>query len=150
MVTPSGCYLFQDLLPYFLIKTYNMKCRSTRLFLLFLIANVSLSFGQATPGDLVKEWGRAKAYTKAYLDAMPDSGYGFKPTPEMRSFAEQMLHLTDGDYLLVPLATNVKSPFGQGELEKSTTDQSKANITKIVLAGYDFVITSVGKRPSQI
>jgi uncharacterized damage-inducible protein DinB len=122
-----------------------MKCRSTLLFLLFLFANKPFSFGQATPGDLVKEWGRAKAYTKAYLDAMPDSGYSFKPTPEMRSFAEQMLHLTDGDYLLIPLATNVKSPFGEGELEKSTTDKSKANITKIVLAGYDFVIASVGK-----
>jgi uncharacterized damage-inducible protein DinB len=122
-----------------------MKYRSILLVFLFLFANTPFSFGQATPGDLVKEWERAKAYTKAYLDAMPDSDYGFKPAPGMRSFAEQMLHLTDGDYLLVPIATNVKNPFGQGELEKSTTNQSKSNITNIVLAGYDFVIASVAK-----
>ena len=48
--------------------------------------------------EIVKEWERAKAYTKEYLDAMPESGYSSKPTPEMRSFAEQMLHLTDTDY----------------------------------------------------
>jgi uncharacterized damage-inducible protein DinB len=78
-----------------------------------------LSFGkhnfsqaQTTTNDIVKEWERAKAYTKEYLDAMPESGYAFKPTPEMRSFAEQMLHLTDTDYAFVSAATGVKSPEG--------------------------------------
>ena len=42
---------------------------------------------------MVKEWERAKAYTKEYLDTMPEPGYALKPTPEMRSFAEQMLYL---------------------------------------------------------
>jgi len=120
-----------------------MKCRFRLLTVLFLFAGIQFSSGQTTPADLVKEWERAKDYTKAYLDAMPDSGYAFKPMPEMRSFAEQMLHLTAGDYLLIPLATNAKSPYGDGELEKSTKDKSKANITKIVLAGYDFVIASI-------
>jgi uncharacterized damage-inducible protein DinB len=122
-----------------------MNRKSALLGFLLLFTGTQFSFGQTTTSDLVKEWERAKAYTKAYLDAMPDSGYSFKPTPDMRSFAEQMLHLTDGDYLLIPLATNAKSPYSDGELEKSTTDKSKANVTKIVLAGYDFVIASIGK-----
>jgi uncharacterized damage-inducible protein DinB len=79
-----------------------------------------------TTNDIVKEWERAKAYTKEYLDAMPESGYAFKPTPEMRSFAEQMLHLTDTDYAFVSAATGVKSPEGVAGLEKSA-DKSKAN-----------------------
>jgi hypothetical protein len=33
--------------------------------------------------EIVKEWERAKAYTKEYLDAMPESGYSSKPIPEM-------------------------------------------------------------------
>jgi uncharacterized damage-inducible protein DinB len=122
-----------------------MNLKITLLAFLFLFAGTHFSYGQITAFDLVKEWERAKAYTKAYLDAMPDSGYGFKPTPEMRSFAEQMLHLTDGDYLLTPLATNAKSPYKNGELEKTTIDKSKENVTKIVLAGYDFVIASIGR-----
>jgi uncharacterized damage-inducible protein DinB len=98
----------------------------------------------------VKEWERAKAYTKEYLDAMPESGYALKPTPEMRSFAEQMLHLTDANYGFTSAATGEKSPVGQGESEKAT-DKSKANVTKLVLAGYDFVIAAVKKMtPAQL
>ena len=99
---------------------------------------------QTSVDDLVKEWERAKAYTKEYLDAMPETGYALKPTPEMRSFAEQMLHLTDANYGIAAAATGEKSPIGQGESEK-TTDKSKANVTKLVLAGYDFVIANAKK-----
>jgi uncharacterized damage-inducible protein DinB len=105
---------------------------------------------QTSIDDLVKEWERAKTYTKEYLDAMPESGYALKPTPEMRSFAEQMLHLTDANYGFAAAATGEKSPVGQGESEK-TTDKSKANVTKLVLAGYDFVINNAKKiTPAQL
>jgi len=116
---------------------------------LFLTSHGLLK-AQTTSMDLVKEWERAKAYTKEYLDAMPDSGYGFKPTSEMRSFAEQMLHLSDANYGFGSAATGEKNPYGMGELEK-TTDKSKANVTKIVLAGYDFIIGGIKKMtPDQL
>ncbi|MEJ7766590.1 MAG: hypothetical protein WKF89_02180 [Chitinophagaceae bacterium] len=99
---------------------------------------------QTSVSDITKDWERAKAYTKEYLDSMPESGYALKPTPEMRSFADQMLHLTDANYGFAAAATGVKSPIGQGESEK-TTDKSKANVTKLVMAGYDFVIGNAGK-----
>ncbi|MDZ7646592.1 MAG: hypothetical protein U5K54_05100 [Cytophagales bacterium] len=41
--------------------------------------------------------GNAQSLTKEYLDAMPEDGIGYKPMPEMRSFAEQMLHLAMGN-----------------------------------------------------
>jgi len=105
---------------------------------------------QSSIDNIVKEWERAKAYTKEYLDAMPDKDYVFKPTPEMRSFAEQMLHLTDANYGFGSAATDEKNPYSMGELEK-TADKSKANVTKIVLAGYDFVINGVKKMtPAQL
>jgi hypothetical protein len=47
---------------------------------------------QATVGQTVKEWERSEAYTKEYLDVMPENGYGLKPTPQMRSFAEHAYH----------------------------------------------------------
>jgi uncharacterized damage-inducible protein DinB len=105
---------------------------------------------QTSIDDLVKEWERAKVYTKKYLDAMPEAGYALKPTREMRSFAEQMLHLTDANYGFAAAATGEKSPIGQGESEKAT-DKSKANVTKLVLAGYDFVINNAKKlTPAQL
>lgn len=91
---------------------------------------------------MIKEWERAKIYTKEYLDAMPADKYDLKPTPEMRSFAEQMLHLTDANYGFSSTITGAKSPYGMGEAEK-TADKSKENVSKIVMAGYDFVIESI-------
>lgn len=105
---------------------------------------------QTSVNDIVKEWERARAYTKEYLDAMPESGYALKPTPEMRSYAEQMLHLTDANYGFASGATGEKSPVGFGESEK-TADKSKTNVTKLVLAGYDFVISGIKKMtPAQL
>src|SRR5262245_23407451 len=48
---------------------------------------------------LVADWTRAKEYTKEYLDAMPEDGMGLKPTPDVRSFAEQMLHLAGANFI---------------------------------------------------
>ncbi|WP_312905857.1 MULTISPECIES: DinB family protein [Sphingobacterium] len=115
---------------------------------MLLLSN--FSFAQSSVDDLVKEWERAKAYTKEYLDAMPEKNYNDKPTPEMRSFAEQMLHLTDANYGFASAATGADSPVGMGESEK-TTDKSKENVTKLVMAGYDFVIENIKKMtPTQL
>ncbi|WP_375447489.1 DinB family protein [uncultured Fibrella sp.] len=128
-----------------------MKLRNLLLTLCFALGITQVVRAQASTDETVKEWERAKAYTKEYLEAMPESGYALQPTPEMRSFAEQMLHLTDADYGFGSAATGEKLPAGVGELEKTTTDKSKANITKLVLASYDFVIAGIKKMtPAQM
>ena len=109
-----------------------------------LLVGLSFFAVAQSSADVIKEWERAKAYTKEYLDIMPESGYALKPTPEMRSFAEQMLHLTDANYAFAAAASGEKSPIAQGASEK-TTDKSKANVTKLVMDGYDFVISSIKK-----
>jgi uncharacterized damage-inducible protein DinB len=111
---------------------------------------INLARAQESTDAIVKEWERAKTYTKEYLDAMPESGYALKPTPEMRSFAEQMLHLSDANYGLVAVSLGIKSPVGRGELEKST-DKSKENVTKSVMESYDFAIDNIKKlTPAQL
>jgi uncharacterized damage-inducible protein DinB len=126
--------------------------KTTRLILsaLFVFALSTFVQAQQSIDEIVKEWERAKVYTKEYLDAMPESGYALKPTPEMRSFADQMLHLTDANFGFAATASGEKSPVGFGDAEKNT-DKSKANVTKLVLAGYDFVISSIKKMtPAQL
>ena len=93
--------------------------------------------------QLVTEWERAKAYTKEYLDAMPEDGYAFKPTPEVRSFAEMMLHLANANYGFLSATSGKSNPNQGGSLEKTVTDKSKANITKTVMDSYDFVIDAL-------
>lgn len=120
-----------------------MKLKSLTVALCLMICG-QLVKAQVKAADIVKEWERSKAYTKEYLDAMPESGYTLKPTPEMRSFAEQVLHLADANYGLASAAIGIKSPFGRGELEK-TGDKSRDNVSKVVLASYDFVIDNIKK-----
>ena len=117
-----------------------------RLLVLFTLLVPALAFttasAQVTQAQMVTEWQRAKTYTKAYLDAMPEDGYAFKPTPEMRTFAAQMLHLTDANYFFASKASGKASPLGQNSAEK-TVAQTKEATTKAVMDSYDFVISAL-------
>jgi len=127
-----------------------MKIKSLIATFCFIVAGAVFVHAQNAVDEMVKEWERAKNYTKAYLDVMPESGYALKPKPEMRSFAEQMLHLTDANYGFASAAIGEKSPVNFGDSEK-TADKSKANVTKLVMAGYDYVISSIKKlTPEQL
>ncbi|RFM32519.1 DinB family protein [Chitinophaga silvisoli] len=120
---------------------------ATMYLLAVLLSATSIAKAQTQNEALVKEWERAKAYTKEYLDAMPEKDFGLKPTPEMRSFADQFLHLTDANYAFIAAASGQKSPVNPGDSEKST-DKSKAAVTKAVMDGYDFAIASIQKIPA--
>jgi uncharacterized damage-inducible protein DinB len=102
---------------------------------------------QTETETIVKEWQRAKEYTKEYLDAMPENSYTLKPTKEMRSFAGQVLHLSDAIYGFIGSATDIKPSAGFGELEKSN-DVNKSSVIKKVLAAYDFAIDAIKKYPN--
>lgn len=111
-------------------------------FTLMLFFAASAVFAQSTMiAKQVADWERAKKYTQAYLDAMPDDGYALKPTPEIRSFAGQMDHIADANFAFVSAASGKKSPF-EGSAEKMT-DQSKAAVSKAVMDSYDFVISTL-------
>ena len=92
---------------------------------------------------LVADWTRARDYTKEYLDAMPEEGVSFKPKPDIRSFAEQMLHLANANFAFASSATGAANPQQGKNLEKMDEHKTKAGLTKIVVESYDFVINSV-------
>jgi uncharacterized damage-inducible protein DinB len=91
---------------------------------------------------MVAEWQRAKTYTKAYLDAMPAGDYSFKPTPGIRSFAEQMLHLATDNYGFASFASGKPNPIGDTSLEK-TVSATKETTTKLAMDSYDFMISTL-------
>jgi uncharacterized damage-inducible protein DinB len=119
-----------------------MKRISLLFTLLALIFVSNSAFAQFTQSQMITEWQRAKTYTKAYLDAMPEDGYGFKPTPEIRSFAQQMLHLAETNYFFASWASGKPNPNGKESMEK-TISPTKEATTKAVLDSYDFLISSL-------
>jgi hypothetical protein len=60
---------------------------------------------------MVADWERAKAYTLEYLNASTDEVVNFKPTAEMRSFGQQMLHLAEANYGFVSTASGKANRF---------------------------------------
>jgi uncharacterized damage-inducible protein DinB len=110
-------------------------------FVLFMLTFAcTTAFAQLTKDQLVAEWTRAKAYTKAYLDAMPADGYTFKATPEVRSFAGQMLHLADDNYFFLNKVSDKPGPLAKGVSLEKTVEQNKEATTKAVLDSYDYAI----------
>lgn len=95
---------------------------------------------------MIADWTRAKEYTKEYLDTMPEDGTNFKPNAQdkdMRTFAEQMLHLSANLFMLGSTATGGANPYQGKNLEKIDEYKTKAALSKIVLEGYDFMIATV-------
>jgi len=94
--------------------------------------------------QMIKDWERAKSYTIDYLNTMPADKYSFKAVDSIRSFAQQMLHLTQGNYYLMSNATDQKPPsFFQSDLEHSPTAQTKDSVMYYVTASYDYCIDAV-------
>lgn len=96
---------------------------------------------------LAAEWARAKLGVQEYIEAMPEDGIGFKPTPQIRSFAEQMLHLAGGNYMFASVAASKENPwdFTKGKDPEKVEDfkKSKAALLKFVMESYDFAINAV-------
>ncbi len=91
---------------------------------------------------MIEEWTRAKAWTAEYIAAMPEESFGFKPVPEVRSFAEQMLHLAYWNFGFNTSAFGRTSPYTEEQL---MTDEfkTKARLSKVVAESYDFVISGL-------
>ncbi len=98
---------------------------------------------------IVKEtefsWKRAKKWTLDYIDAMPENAVNFKPTPEVRSFAEQMLHLAFWNYGLGEAAGGKANPYGEKQetLEKRDDVKTKAALRKVVEESYDNLLAVI-------
>ncbi|MDQ2657915.1 MAG: DinB family protein [Bacteroidota bacterium] len=93
---------------------------------------------------MVKNWERAKAYTQEYLNATTEEVIAFKPTPEMRTFGQQMLHLAEANYGFGSAASGKASPVSFGALEKASDQyKTKEALSKAVMDSYDFVIAAL-------
>ncbi len=90
-------------------------------------------------------WKRAQKWTLDYIDAMPEAGMGFKPTPEVRSFAEQMLHLAFWNFGFVEVMGGKASPYGkkQEALESRADMKTKAALRKVVEESYGTMLASL-------
>src|SRR6187401_292915 len=110
---------------------------------------------QNSPNDLLKQqliidWERAKAYTQEYLDAMPADKYSFRADDSIRTFAQQMLHLSQATAGMAFFGTGSQNNIIQNMFikppqvfENLPAVQSKDSVMYYVNTSYDFMINAI-------
>ncbi|MDX2048870.1 MAG: DinB family protein [Chitinophagaceae bacterium] len=94
--------------------------------------------------QMVKDWERAKAYTIDYLNTMPADKYSFKANDSIRSFAQQMIHLAQGNIFLMSNATDQQPPaWLMSNPERRSSAHAKDSVMYYVTTSYDFCINGV-------
>jgi len=113
-------------------------------FLFFAFYQSNAQTVAAVKEQMVKDWERAKVYTIEYLNTMPADKYSFKPTDSIRSFAQQMLHLSLANAFLTSNVSGQKLPpgFDMG-LQDRASAQTKDSVMSYVTTSYDFARDAV-------
>ena len=81
-----------------------------------------------------------KNYITKAAAKMPEDHYGFKPTPDVRSFGQLVGHIADANYGFCATAIGEKPPMGgfdgSNSIEKSKT--AKADLEKALAASFEY------------
>lgn len=124
-----------------------LKITLALTLILFASANLVVTsdsaFEESVKDAFVADWERAKAYSLEYIDAMPEDGINYKPNEEVRSFAEQYLHMAQGNIGLVGNATGADKIYAQTFLEKETKFHNKQALRDLTVEAYDWCIDAV-------
>jgi uncharacterized damage-inducible protein DinB len=127
-------------------KTKNLMMAAALLIAVTVLVafNVKEKYEETNKriAETASDWERAKAYTLEYLNASTDEVINFKPTADMRTFGQQMLHIAEANYGFASAASGKANPVAFGSLEKSDKYKTKDAVTKEVMASYDFVIAA--------
>ncbi|MBV9779156.1 MAG: DinB family protein [Acidobacteriaceae bacterium] len=94
---------------------------------------------------VLKHLKTSRDFTLKIADQMPASDYSFKLTPPQMSFAEQLVHLSQGlTYFLAPFSGEKPNPG-------KPKSMSKEDVTAFVKTSFDNAIETVSKlAPDQI
>jgi len=121
-----------------------MKSGKTFLaaFCLMAIASAALAQSTTQPSDSQAQslkgfYNFNKRMILAAAEKMPAEHYGFKPTPEIRSYAELVAHVADGNYLTCAPAKGEPNP--QKEIPHTEkTAKTKDEVVKALKASFDY------------
>jgi uncharacterized damage-inducible protein DinB len=104
--------------------------KTSLLAIVTLTLTVSTAAAQNPVSDgLRSSWNSVKKNIKESAELMPEENYAFKPTPDVRSFADLLTHVAGASYEFCASARDEKAPFEEGSFEGKKT--TKADIVKV-------------------
>ena len=123
--------------------------RTIPLLLLALTPSLSLAQGSATK-DFLADWERDRTAVLAYIAAMPDSATGYRPTPGVRTFAEQFDHIVSTNLDVAAIALKgLKAAPSLGD--SAVYLHNKAALQRYAAATYDYFLDALkAATPAQL
>ncbi|HXE75639.1 MAG TPA: DinB family protein [Candidatus Xenobia bacterium] len=124
--------------------------RKTLLAALVAIVCVAGTSARTKPGPAASANGPAEATLRAWNEAygsliemaedFPEDKYDYKPTPDVRSFAEQLLHVAGSPYFFIAVCKGERRGEEDFSREKyKTKAEVVAALKKAAQAGADFM-----------
>jgi uncharacterized damage-inducible protein DinB len=96
---------------------------------------------------LIAEWERAKAGALEFIDAIPEELLGYKPVPDVFSFAEQFIHIGWANFAFAAIASGRANPYdraaGNDPMVNEALKTSRAALREFAASSYDFVLDSL-------
>ena len=88
-----------------------------------------------------QSWKRSKTYPLEIGEAMPEKDYDFRPVPEIRSFAEQVLHLANSIYGFSAIIKGEKVPVQPNIFEAK--GKSKKEIIEVLTESLNYSTSAI-------
>jgi uncharacterized damage-inducible protein DinB len=111
--------------------------RPLTALLLIALSPIPCQAQSAAPKDLLDDWQRNRTAVLAYIAAMPDSATGYRPTPGVRTFAEQFDHIVSTNLDVAAIALKgLKAAPTLGDT--AVYLHNKSALLKYATATYDY------------
>lgn len=122
------------------------------IFLIALLAPVGALPAQVPDLKLVAEdYDRSRQAVINYLDAAPDSMMGYRPTPDVRTFAEQIDHLSLSAVMIGGIALTGQPAGAEFMGDTSKTLHSRAALKEIVNKRLEHLVSLIrSAQPDQL
>ena len=103
-----------------------MSHRLMIVFVISLAGAVSLcAQGNYASTDVRKDYKTVRDYFLRAAEKMPEAEYGFKPSPDVRSFAQQVAHVADDQYNLCAPARGETRKAAYTAIESALSKKSE-------------------------
>jgi len=105
---------------------------------LTLVGGGSLERQQGSPlsADVKKDYITVRDYFMRAAEEMPEAEYGFKPSPAVRSFGQQVAHVADDQYNLCAPAKGETRKAAYREIENTLS--AKADLLQALKAAFAY------------
>jgi hypothetical protein len=116
-----------------------VKVLATLIVLGVMTAPLAAQTDKATA---LADWQRTKTNVLHYVDAMPDSLMTYRPTPGVRTFAQQIDHIVQSNHETAAMAVRGLA-HGPALGDSTRFLGSRAALHEYVAASFDYVIASI-------